>query len=75
MMSETAIFLYLFAFAANVASQAQVTYPHIDEDGYYLAYKVSKLHAATCQETTNQVARKPVAFRYQHIILINLRPL
>ena len=45
MRSKTAVFVYSFAFAANVACQAQDTYPHVDENGYYLAYKVSRLHA------------------------------
>ena len=41
--AAAAVSLYLFAFAANVVSHNQDTYPHVDEDGYYLAYKVSRL--------------------------------
>ena len=41
--AAAAVSLYVFAFAANVVSQSQDTYPHVDEEGKYLAYKVSRL--------------------------------
>ena len=42
MYAATAISFCVFVLAANVLGQAQDTYPHVDEDGYYLAYKVSR---------------------------------